>query len=262
MSTWWQSLHILRVMARHRLDRLIAPDLIPKRAPRFLLKCWRAVTPEPKAPRGERVRAAFLDLGPVYIKLGQLLSTRRDLIPADIADALATLQDKVPPIVDFDVNRFVTDTLGQVYSFSYDNVGRLLEETDPLGRVITYTYDAANRLLSTHEPLGRVTSYTYDPVGNRLSLTDPRGGVTIFTYDVKDRLATAVSPVGQVTSYTYDAVNNQLSVTDPLSHTTSFTYDALNRRVTSTDPLGQVTTYAYDEHGNMAETTITLPATR
>ncbi|MEO8038880.1 MAG: ubiquinone biosynthesis regulatory protein kinase UbiB [Betaproteobacteria bacterium] len=48
-------------------------------------------------PRGERLRRALEDLGPIFVKFGQLLSTRRDLIPLDIADELARLQDRVPP---------------------------------------------------------------------------------------------------------------------------------------------------------------------
>ena len=50
--------------------------------------------------RGERVRQAFEALGPIFIKLGQMLSTRNDLIPEDIAYALASLQDRVPPFND------------------------------------------------------------------------------------------------------------------------------------------------------------------
>jgi ubiquinone biosynthesis protein len=49
-------------------------------------------------PRGERLRRALEDLGPIFVKFGQVLSTRRDLIPLDIADELARLQDRVPPV--------------------------------------------------------------------------------------------------------------------------------------------------------------------
>ena len=48
-------------------------------------------------PRGPRLRQALERLGPIFIKFGQVLSTRRDLLPADIADELALLQDRVPP---------------------------------------------------------------------------------------------------------------------------------------------------------------------
>jgi ubiquinone biosynthesis protein len=54
---------------------------------------WRNLS----APRGERLRLALESLGPIFIKFGQMLSTRRDLVPPDIADELARLQDRVPP---------------------------------------------------------------------------------------------------------------------------------------------------------------------
>ena len=49
------------------------------------------------APRGERLRMGLERLGPIFIKFGQVLSTRRDLVPLDVADELARLQDRVPP---------------------------------------------------------------------------------------------------------------------------------------------------------------------
>jgi ubiquinone biosynthesis protein len=50
-----------------------------------------------RAPRGERLRLALERLGPIFVKFGQVMSTRRDLLPPDIADELAHLQDRVPP---------------------------------------------------------------------------------------------------------------------------------------------------------------------
>src|SRR5262245_18122286 len=57
------------------------------------LTFWR----DTSAPRAVRLRLALEDLGPIFVKFGQMLSTRRDLIPPDIADELAKLQDRVPP---------------------------------------------------------------------------------------------------------------------------------------------------------------------
>ncbi len=57
------------------------------------LTFWR----DTSAPRAERLRLALEALGPIFVKFGQMLSTRRDLIPLDIADELARLQDRVPP---------------------------------------------------------------------------------------------------------------------------------------------------------------------
>ena len=54
---------------------------------------WRPLT----EPRGVRLRRALEALGPIFVKFGQMLSTRRDLVPLDLADELAQLQDRVPP---------------------------------------------------------------------------------------------------------------------------------------------------------------------
>lgn len=56
---------------------------------------WRNL----EQPRGERLRLALESLGPIFVKFGQMLSTRRDLIPLDLADELALLQDRVPPFL-------------------------------------------------------------------------------------------------------------------------------------------------------------------
>ena len=58
---------------------------------------WRHAFAGFSRPRAERLRLALESLGPIFIKFGQMLSTRRDLVPADIADELAKLQDRVPP---------------------------------------------------------------------------------------------------------------------------------------------------------------------
>jgi ubiquinone biosynthesis protein len=68
---------------------------------------WRRL----EQPRAVRLRLALENLGPIFVKFGQVLSTRRDLLPADIADELAKLQDRVPP---FD-SELVLATLQRVY---------------------------------------------------------------------------------------------------------------------------------------------------
>jgi len=84
------------VLTRHGLDEFIfATHLF--RPLRFinLLLPWNWLR-RVDAPRGERIRLALEDLGPIFVKFGQILSTRRDLLPDDIADELAKLQDNVP----------------------------------------------------------------------------------------------------------------------------------------------------------------------
>lgn len=90
---------IQRVVIRYRLDDLLFALPLPwwLLAVRYVLP-WRWL-PRRKSEltRGARLRLALQDLGPIFIKFGQLLSTRRDLLPEDIADELMRLQDRVPP---------------------------------------------------------------------------------------------------------------------------------------------------------------------
>ncbi|GAA5236704.1 ubiquinone biosynthesis regulatory protein kinase UbiB [Verticiella sediminum] len=87
--------HILFVMLRYGLDELVLSSLHRPFTTRLarILRFGRPL----KAPRGERLRLALEQLGPIFVKFGQVLSTRRDLLPADIADELTRLQDRVPP---------------------------------------------------------------------------------------------------------------------------------------------------------------------
>lgn len=90
---------ILLVVIRYRLDDLILDLPMPwwLRASSYLLP-WRWLPRRPsELSRGARLRLALEGLGPIFIKFGQILSTRRDLLPLDIAEELAMLQDRVPP---------------------------------------------------------------------------------------------------------------------------------------------------------------------
>ncbi|MBX2809053.1 MAG: ubiquinone biosynthesis regulatory protein kinase UbiB [Cellvibrionaceae bacterium] len=91
MTILWRALVIIYCCCYYRLDELL-PKALPWPA-RVLL----GVFPKGTASRGLRLRRACEDLGPVFVKFGQLLSTRPDLIPADIVAELNQLQDNVPP---------------------------------------------------------------------------------------------------------------------------------------------------------------------
>ncbi|MGC3872746.1 ubiquinone biosynthesis regulatory protein kinase UbiB [Halomonas sp. GXIMD04776] len=90
-------LRIFWVITRFRLDTLIPLERLPA-ALRLLFRLspLRLVPTGPHSP-GKRLRLALEALGPVFVKFGQMLSTRRDLLPPEIADELRRLQDQVPP---------------------------------------------------------------------------------------------------------------------------------------------------------------------
>ncbi len=106
---------ILQVTYRYGLDSFVLGHE-RFRALRPLLR--KATGPRGDAPRGERLRLALEALGPIFVKFGQMLSTRRDLIPPDIADELAKLQDQVPPFPTAQVY----ETLERVYGRPVDQV--------------------------------------------------------------------------------------------------------------------------------------------
>ena len=91
-------LEIQRVLLRHALDDYVRATHL-YRPLRFLFFLSPGVWFERRRAlsRAERLRLALEELGPIFVKFGQAVSTRRDLLPADIADELAKLQDRVPP---------------------------------------------------------------------------------------------------------------------------------------------------------------------
>ena len=104
---------IARVVLRYRLDALL--DGTP--AERWL-RLGRPFVPRASAdiasqPRGMRLRLALQELGPIFVKFGQILSTRRDLLPPDIAEELAMLQDQVAPFDGQAAQAIVEQALGR-----------------------------------------------------------------------------------------------------------------------------------------------------
>ncbi|HQS31468.1 MAG: ubiquinone biosynthesis regulatory protein kinase UbiB [Polaromonas sp. 39-63-203] len=95
MSRLFRGLFIVWTVLRYGLDELVLSSF-EKPWIRLLTRVV-SVGRNLKAPRGERLREALESLGPIFVKFGQVMSTRRDLLPPDIADELARLQDRVPP---------------------------------------------------------------------------------------------------------------------------------------------------------------------
>jgi len=112
MSSTLRAVRIARVLLRHRLDSLLEDTAFGKWL--WLLKPFTpARTEEANLPRGERLRLALQELGPIFVKFGQILSTRRDLIPQDIADELAKLRDQVAPFAGATAKNIIETQLGK-----------------------------------------------------------------------------------------------------------------------------------------------------
>lgn len=101
-----------RVLLRYRLD-----DLFEDTPAERWLKLARPFVPRASASiaaqsRGARLRLALQELGPIFVKFGQILSTRRDLVPPDVADELSQLQDRVKPFDGETARTIVEQALG------------------------------------------------------------------------------------------------------------------------------------------------------
>ena len=101
---------IMVVCLRYRLDELVLSGIDHPLAVRLL---WLVrLGSKPRMPRAIRLRLALEELGPIFVKFGQVLSTRRDLIPPDIAEELTKLQDNVPPFPSEEAAACIESSLG------------------------------------------------------------------------------------------------------------------------------------------------------
>ncbi|MET0207866.1 MAG: AarF/UbiB family protein, partial [Burkholderiaceae bacterium] len=123
MSRFFRGFAIVWVVLRYGLDELVLTSF-QKPWLRLVARII-SVGRNLQAPRGQRLREALERLGPIFVKFGQVLSTRRDLMPPDIADELALLQDRVPPfdqaIAVATIERAFRRPLDQIF-VSFDRV--------------------------------------------------------------------------------------------------------------------------------------------
>ncbi len=105
-------LRITQIFVKHDLDEFVTAIHL-FRPYRLLLRLapWRLFVRR-DLPRGQRLREALEELGPIAVKFGQMLSTRPDLLPEDIAEELARLQDRVPPFPGEEAERLIEQALG------------------------------------------------------------------------------------------------------------------------------------------------------
>ena len=114
MSHLPRLLKLLNTAARYGLDK-VSPQVQPAGIPRLLFALWSLpwrLHPARRLAPEVRLRLALQELGPIYIKFGQLLSTRRDFLPAALADELQSLQDKVPGFSSPTIQQLVEKSLG------------------------------------------------------------------------------------------------------------------------------------------------------
>ena len=120
MSSGLHALGIGRVLLRYRLHTLFEGTPVERwlwLLRPFVPRASREIT---DLPRGARVRLALQELGPIFVKFGQVLSTRRDLVPPDVADELALLQDQVAPFDGEQARAIVERELGRPVAEAFE----------------------------------------------------------------------------------------------------------------------------------------------
>ncbi|QBM19091.1 putative protein kinase UbiB [Marinobacter sp. JH2] len=111
------------VFCRYRLDTFLPLAELPTPLKIFFLLAPWHLFPQPKLSRGDRLRLALEELGPVFVKFGQILSTRRDLLPDDMAASLKQLQDRVPPFPSDQARGIIERSLGAPVSELFAEFG-------------------------------------------------------------------------------------------------------------------------------------------
>jgi ubiquinone biosynthesis protein len=120
--TFFRLIRIQRVLVKYGLDEFISAThlLRPLRFFFYLAPRRR----DRSAPQGERIRLALEELGPIFVKFGQAISTRRDLLPPDIANELAKLQDAVPPFPTEQAIEILESAYGKPVDTVFSRFGR------------------------------------------------------------------------------------------------------------------------------------------
>jgi ubiquinone biosynthesis protein len=132
-------LSIQRVLVRHGLDEIIlATHLFRPLRFAFYLSPATWFRRQRAGSRGERLRLALEELGPIFMKFGQTLSTRRDLLPRDIADELEKLQDEVPPFPGTEARAVIE----RAYERSLTDVFASFDETPLAAATIAQVHPA------------------------------------------------------------------------------------------------------------------------
>jgi len=116
-ADWLQLLKLVGKCFSNRLHHFVFAQSIPNRPIRWTVIFLQIILPLGKKPLGLRLLHTLEQMGPVYIKIGQLLSTRPDILGMDVCQALAKLQDKVDPVENLDIQAEVEKSTGKLDAF-------------------------------------------------------------------------------------------------------------------------------------------------
>ncbi len=140
-------IHINWVMLFHGLDEIILKTHLfrPIRYLAFLSPSYWIR--KSRDPRGVRIRRTLEDLGPIYVKFGQTLSTRKDLLPEDIAEELVKLQDRVPPFSEDIARKIIEEQLGMSIATAFAEFDSTPLASASIAQVHTATLNSGEKVI-------------------------------------------------------------------------------------------------------------------
>ncbi|MFC1604872.1 RHS repeat-associated core domain-containing protein [Planctomycetota bacterium] len=176
----------------------------------------------------------------------------------------------------------VTDPMGNVTAYEYDEYGFMTREYDPANpkRQTLYVKDSRGNVLSTTDARGNTTTFEYDNLNRLIKTTDPLGCQAVYSYSganlTKMELGKTTSAQGRISFLTYDSTNRLtaiemlnndgirivisqfiydsegkiISKIDGNGNITFSQYDEIGRKISVTNPLGYVTLFSYDKASN------------
>jgi ubiquinone biosynthesis protein len=193
---------VLQVMARHGFADLLRRAGFEDGLPARVLRGLNLMTAESGEPStfGKRLRAAMVDLGPTYVKFGQILSTRPDLISHSVAEELSDLQDKVEPSA-FDVMaEVIEETLGNTVDEVFESFDKTPVASASLSQVYRATLKTGEAVaVKVQRPgvektiesdlslLRQIAEWSGDHVGE-MKTFDPPGIVDEFARSIRREL--------------------------------------------------------------------------
>jgi len=154
---------------------------------------------------------------------------------------------------DEDLNKIsVTDALSRATRMTYDGKGNMLSATDPAGNYTGMTYESTyNRPVTVTDPKGAATEMSYDASGNLIKVKDAYNNISEIAYDIQGHVTGTKDPQGHISNFDYDTMGALIKVTDPLGRITQMTRDNLSRVTRTVDPKNKLTLFDYDIKGNL-----------
>ena len=258
---------VLNVIAKYRLDEFLHGQPGARRLGLLLLP-YRLVwmfSPQATSHRNLRLRKAMEELGPIYIKFGQLLSTRRDFLDIALADELQSLQDNVPPFSSPTIHELIEESLGvsaeSIFSsldsepFASASVAQVHKATLQSGEevVIKATRPGIEEVVSADIKLLKWIANLIEmrtELGKRLHLVEIVNDYEQVIHDELDLLSEAAntsqlkrnfenSPVLYVPKVHWDYCSKQLMVMERIHGIPVADVDALNAQGTDLKKLAE-----------------------